>query len=407
MKCVFLFSLLLAAPAFSQEGAKVGQAQAKEATAKVSPARKSIVAAYEQLQKVQKDARAAQQKLFGEYRKIMKEDGRQAAGAFLKKHRAEMNASRKKGSEAQKAYTQLFMAKKGIDLAVKDSGEAMEAGLSMTAGELFDKDPSEATRYYEALVRNFPDSKMARSALTNRLPACYMRMGQGDKAVATLEKALPGLEGQAKAMAQINLGDYYVAAGNLDKAKQQWQAVVDAGGRTASYGSIRIDNIGRQAAELHASQWIGGEQKTLADLKGKVVVLDFWATWCGPCRMVMPKLDAIYKANKDKGLVVLGVTKFYANGFLPKSANPADGGESVRDLKEEAYPEHLQAFKDKSGISYPFVIGTQEDFTFYKIRGIPTVAVLDQQGKVAYIGVGSGVDPVVHAVVNHLLTAKH
>lgn len=407
MRSLALFPLLLVSTAFAQVDGQGAKVPVTVASAQLSPAMKAIQAAYENLDKVSNEAKEQQQKLYADYRKVMKEKGRQEAAAWMKEHSAGLAANRKKTVDARNAFSKIFVQNKGLELAAKGSGKVMEDGLSITASRLFSEDPAKAQPYLEALVANFAESNAAKSARSGSLPACYLHLGKTDQAIGMLNAAVKDLDGPAKARAEITLGDYYLANGDSDKAKEHWKSVVEAGGRTASYGSIRLDNIGRRAAELHASLWIGGEKKDLADLAGKVVVLDFWATWCGPCRMVMPKLDALYEAHKDKGLVVLGVTKFYDRGFLPKGKDPMAGGESVSGLEEASYPEHLKTFKERSGISYPFVLGTSEDFNFYKIRGIPTVAVLDQHGKVAYIGVGSNVDPVVAAVVHRLLSAEH
>lgn len=66
------------------------------------------------------------------------------------------------------------------------------------------------------------------------------------------------------------------------------------------------DLTGKKAPDF-TLQTLDGEKVTLSKLKGKVVLVDFWASWCGPCRKSMPHLEATWQQYKDKGLVVVGI----------------------------------------------------------------------------------------------------
>ncbi len=104
-----------------------------------------------------------------------------------------------------------------------------------------------------------------------------------------------------------------------------------------------------------------GQFIDLAAMKGKVVMLDFWATWCGPCRESMPHVKAIYEELKSKGFEVMGVT--------------AEERASVNKF-----------FTDHS-VPYPiFLDGDHSVNEAYDINEIPTAVVIDRQGNVVFSG---------------------
>lgn len=109
---------------------------------------------------------------------------------------------------------------------------------------------------------------------------------------------------------------------------------------------------------------ISGKPISLSDVKGKVVIVDFWATWCGPCLMSIPELVDLQDKYKTKGLVVVGI--------------------SVDD--DNVSKGELIAFKEKMRINYPILRANDKVYVDYFGRtsgfSIPTLFVIDREGKV-------------------------
>lgn len=132
----------------------------------------------------------------------------------------------------------------------------------------------------------------------------------------------------------------------------------------------------RELPDIVATQWIDQSPVKLSDLRGRVVLLDFWAHWCGPCRVTFPKLQRWHESYKDKGLVILGVTNYFGNVEGRKVTRP----------EELAY---LRTFKKANRLPYGFVVSDSgiNDMN-YGVFSIPTSFLIDRQGRVRYISIG-------------------
>ena len=134
------------------------------------------------------------------------------------------------------------------------------------------------------------------------------------------------------------------------------------------------------APEMAFTEWVGVEPIALEHLRGQVVLLDFWATWCGPCISTFPRLRNWHKKYSGKGFVLVGVTQYYGE----------QDGKRLTQLQELDY---LNEFKAKYKLPYPFAIATRgEDRMKYGINAYPTTILLDRRGVVRYIGIGSGTE---------------
>lgn len=133
-----------------------------------------------------------------------------------------------------------------------------------------------------------------------------------------------------------------------------------------------------------APQWslknLEGAEVQASDFAGRVVVIDFWATWCPPCRKEIPGYIELQKKYEEQGLVIVGISLDQA-------------GVGVVD-----------AFRGKTGINYPLVMGNDEVVSaFGGVEGIPTTFVVDREGNLRYKKVGYMAKDKMEAWIKSLL----
>jgi thiol-disulfide isomerase/thioredoxin len=125
-------------------------------------------------------------------------------------------------------------------------------------------------------------------------------------------------------------------------------------------------NEGSAAASDFTLQDLNGKTVKLSDFKGKPVLIDFWATWCPPCRASIPGIEKLHKTYSGRGLVVLGVSL------------DQGGWDSVK------------SFATEIGITYTVLKGTDDVASQYQVRTIPMLVIMNKEGKIVkrYLGVG-------------------
>jgi thiol-disulfide isomerase/thioredoxin len=297
----------------------------------------------------------------------------------------------------ENALTAAYHKDKQLDRAVAHAEEAYQAAKSLqptaqnvdAVAQVLYKSSSTLVDIYQELKR---PEKAATSVLeevrklaqalpsmrlyvdaTEKLADVFMDNKHKADAVKTIESALDYAKTGVKRMEDQR---YMFSA--LERKQNQ----------------LRIE--GEAAPEITVAKWIEQSPLKLSDLRGHVVLLDFWATWCGPCLAAFPHLREWNEKYKTRGLVVLGITKYYGRG----------DGQEMTPPEENSF---LERFKKEHNLTYGVgVADTDNNLRSYGVQAIPTAVLIDRQGVIRLVttGSGGGNETTIESAIEKLLEEK-
>jgi thiol-disulfide isomerase/thioredoxin len=156
---------------------------------------------------------------------------------------------------------------------------------------------------------------------------------------------------------------------------------------------IDLIEVGREAPQFHAADLRTGRPVTLADYRGKVILLNVWATWCPPCRVEMPSMQRLHQklAGTDFRIVAVSVDgdPFYA--------------------AEQEGPREVMAFVNGMGLTFDILHDPSGSIrTTYQTTGVPESFVIDRDGVIVkkVIGAAEWDGPANEAIIQRLLDAR-
>lgn len=141
----------------------------------------------------------------------------------------------------------------------------------------------------------------------------------------------------------------------------------------------RINLIGNTAPGFNFTHFYNTEPIDFVDTKGKVVLIEFWSSGCGPCIMTLPKMNELYAEYAPKDVVFIGVTSFHSDAL--KTISPEGGQTSSEDKDKEL--KSIENIIKNQNVTWPIAFSDRGYWDpEYGIMGIPTVVIIDKKGKV-------------------------
>ncbi len=229
---------------------------------------------------------------------------------------------------------------------------------------------------FSDFIKEYSESDEANDARF-QLGTLYFALQRMDQAAEKLSAFVDNSEDKAKdevGFAHYYLGESYKALDKFEKARKHFNIVL------AEYGGLHQQVVATAKASLQDLDTlkklrIGGEPipfdvkgidgraLSLEKYRGKVVLIDFWATWCAPCRVEMPNVVRLHKKFRDKGFEIIGVSLDRDRGAM----------ENYLKSSGMEWPQYFDGGGWNNRIAAK-----------YKVRSIPATYLIDRQGKIRY-----------------------
>lgn len=308
-------------------------------------------------------------------------------------------AKQKKLDDAEKALAE-YLAKEPRKLTERARME-VELAKAYRAQKEFSKMAPHAAEAYAAAKALLQDATSRARGLDEILDA-GMLVFEANRDMGVRQKAEAALDDmRSTAITTASSSFYYYAVdqkikylidtGRKPAAMELYQAALSAVEKDFPTKSLQDDVksrlkkrekhyklMGEPAPELPLGiEWFPGKPRSLASLRGKVVLLDFWATWCSPCFEAFPHLIEWQQDNAAEGFEILGITRYYGEVRGMPADNPAE-------------LQFLKGFRIRERLPYDFVVAKDQSVQLtYGGTALPTAVLIDRKGVIRYIESGT------------------
>jgi thiol-disulfide isomerase/thioredoxin len=203
----------------------------------------------------------------------------------------------------------------------------------------------------------YHDSSDIYFSATDKIITLLIEAGQRPEAMAQFEKAKGSIDKLFRTPGVVT------EVNRLLRKRERHYAIM-----STKAPDLTIDN-----------SFTGDTVKTvnLSDLQGKVILIDFWATWCGPCIGALPRLSRWQKEHEAEGLEIIGLTRYYGMSYGLPADEPGELKFVKNFVKSQRLPYEIAVAKDGA------------NHAFYNANTLPTVVLIDRKGIIRYITTGS------------------
>ena len=262
--------------------------------------------------------------------------------------------------------------------SVRELVSAAKAQVLYTAAMLRDSGAAERKEledYIATALEALPDSSklMLQYARTQMLLVSQTYRDDPDAAQARIDAAIERLESE-KFSSDRSLANYVK---NLRGFERRIES------------TLKLKKmVGQPAPKFDIAHWVNQGETTVESLQGKVVLVDFWSVWCGPCIATFPRLKQWREDYADQGFEIVGVTRHYNYSWNESSGRPQ---RSKIEVSPEDENEMLTKFLESHELSHPTIVtpkgsSMQKEFG---VTSIPHVALLDRKGNVQLVKIGA------------------